>query len=137
MSAPGPHRPIDPPSLGKPKGYAHAILAAPGKTLHLAGQVGWDAQGRFAAGDLVAQVDRALENLVTVLREAGGLPEHVVTLRVFVRSVEAWREKSGEIGAVWRARMGRWFPAMALVEVSRLYEPEALVEIEGTAVLPA
>jgi enamine deaminase RidA (YjgF/YER057c/UK114 family) len=131
-----PHRPVDPPVLAPPKGYAHAVLAAPGRTLHLGGQVGWDAAGRFADG-LVAQVDRALENLVEVLREVGGRPEHVVALRVYVRSADAWRAHAREIGGVWRARMGRWFPAMALLEVSRLYEPEALVEVEGTAVLPA
>jgi enamine deaminase RidA (YjgF/YER057c/UK114 family) len=84
----------------------------------------------------VAQVERALDNLLVVLREAGGGPEHVVALRVYVRSADAWRKDARAIGSAWRARMGRWFPAMALVEVSRLFEPEALVEIEGTAVLP-
>jgi enamine deaminase RidA (YjgF/YER057c/UK114 family) len=129
-----PHQSVDPPTLAAPKGYAHGVVAT-GRTLHLAGQVGWDAGGHFPAKDLVAQVDRALENLLTVVREAGGTPGHVVALRIYVRSVDAWRAKTKEIGAVWRARMGKWFPAMALVEVSRLYEPEALVEIEGTAVL--
>jgi enamine deaminase RidA (YjgF/YER057c/UK114 family) len=132
-----PHRAVDPASLARPSGYAHGVLASPGRTLHLAGQVGWDREGRFpATGGLVAQVDQALSNLVEVLREAGGGPEHVVAMRVYVTSVVAWREHAKAIGAAWRARMGRWFPAMALVEVPRLYEPEALVEIEGTAVLP-
>jgi enamine deaminase RidA (YjgF/YER057c/UK114 family) len=130
-----PHVRVDPPSLAPPKGYAHAVLASPGRTLHLAGQVGWDREGRFPTG-LVAQVDRTLENLLVVLAAAGGRPEHVVSMRVYVRSVSDWRRESRAIGEVWRARMGRWFPAMALVEVARLYEPDAVVEIEGVAVLP-
>jgi enamine deaminase RidA (YjgF/YER057c/UK114 family) len=105
--------------------------------LFLGGQVGWDEKGRFPEpGDLVAQTDRALGNLVAVLHEAGGSPHHVTSLRVYVLSAQAWRDRSREIGEVWRRRMGRWYPAMALFEVKRHYEPEALVEIEGTAVIP-
>lgn len=134
---PTPHRAVNPASLAKPIGYAHGVLAAPGRTLYLGGQVGWDEHGRFASAiDLVGQTDRALANLVTLLREAGGEPAHVTTLRVYVLSADAWRANAKEIGAVWRRHMGRWFPAMALFEVKRLYEPEALVEIEGTAVIP-
>ena len=132
-----PHRVVNPPSLAKPVGYAHGVLAAPGRTLYLGGQVGWDAASRFETPiDLVSQVDRALSNLVEVLRAAGGAPEHVTTLRVYVLSADAWRARAKEIGPVWRRHLGRWFPAMALLEVKRLYEPEALVEIEGTAVIP-
>jgi enamine deaminase RidA (YjgF/YER057c/UK114 family) len=135
--SPFPHRAVDPASLGKPVGYANGVLCGPGRVLFLAGQVGWDRDGKFPpGGDLVAQVDLALSNLVAVLSEAGGRPEHVASMRVFVRSADAWRAKSRAIGEVWRRRMGRWFPAMALLEVARLYEPEALVEIEGVAVLP-
>ena len=132
-----PHRAVDPASLAKPVGYAHGVVASPGRTLYLAGQVGWDKEGRFARPlDLVKQVDQALSNLLAVLSEAGGKPEHVVSMRVYVRSADAWRAGAKAIGAAWRARMGRWFPAMALLEVKRLYEPEALVEIEGVAVVP-
>jgi enamine deaminase RidA (YjgF/YER057c/UK114 family) len=132
-----PHLVIDPPQLAKPVGYAHGVLAAKGRTLFLGGQVGWDAAGAFRTPfDLVQQVDQALSNLVVVLKAAGGAPEHVTALRIFVLSAEAWRANAREIGAVWKTHMGRWFPAMALLEVSRLYEPEALVEIEGTAVIP-
>lgn len=136
---PGPHhRPVNPASLAKPIGYSHGVLATPGRILYLGGQVGWDRDGRFPPRpyDLVAQTDLALANLVAVLAEAGGRPEHVTALRIYVRSAEAWRRSSEAIGEAWRRRMGRWFPAMALIEVQRLYEPEALVEIEGTAVLP-
>ncbi len=131
------HRIVNPASLAKPVGYAHGVLAAPGRTLFLGGQVGWDAAGQFRTPfDLVQQVDQALANLVDVLSTAGGLPEHVTSLRVYVLSADAWRANAREIGAVWKRHMGRWFPAMALLEVKRLYEPEALVEIEGTAVVP-
>src|SRR5262245_5227035 len=132
-----PHRRLDPPSLAKPKGYSNGILAAAGKTLYLAGQVGWDRDGKFPPGDdLVAQVDGALANLVEVLKAAGAQPEHVVSMRIYVRSADRWANESKAIGEAWRKHMGRWFPAMTLVEVSRLYEREALVEIEGVAVIP-
>jgi enamine deaminase RidA (YjgF/YER057c/UK114 family) len=132
-----PHRRIDPPALAKPKGYSNGVLAAPGRTLYLAGMVGWDKDERFPPGDdLVAQVDRALANLCEVLAAAGGAPEHVVSMRVYVRSAERWAKEAKAIGDAWRRRMGRWFPAMTLVEVSRLYEKEALVEIESVAVIP-
>ena len=132
-----PHLVVNPPSLAKPVGYAHAVLAAPGRTLFLGGQVGWDVEGRFLTPfDLVAQVDQALANLVVALKAAGGAPEHVTALRIFVLSADAWRANARAIGTVWKKHMGRWFPAMALLEVKRLYEPESLVEIEGTAVIP-
>ena len=137
MSAP-PHRPVNPASLAKPIGYSHGVLATPGRILYLGGQVGWDANGRFPhPKNLVAQTDLALSNLVAVLAEAGGAPEHVTALRVYVLDAAAWRTNARAIGEVWRKHMGRWYPAMALFEVKRLYEPEALVEIEGTAVIPA
>ncbi|MCC7139714.1 MAG: RidA family protein [Planctomycetes bacterium] len=130
-----PHRRLDPPSLPPPKGYSNGVLAAKGRTLYLAGQVGWDREERFAVG-LPAQVDRALENLVAVLAAAGGAPEHLVSMRIYTRSVEAWRAEGKAIGAAWRKHLGRWFPAMTLVEVARLYDAPALVEIESVAVLP-
>jgi len=134
-----PHRVVDPASLAKPVGYAHAVVAAPGRTVYLAGQVGWDKNGKFpATGGLVAQVDKALENLLVALKECGGAPEHVVSMRIYVTATQAqaWHTDAKAIGERWRARMGRWYPAMTLVEVRRLYEPEALVEIEATAVVP-
>jgi enamine deaminase RidA (YjgF/YER057c/UK114 family) len=132
-----PHRRLDPPTLPHPVGFSHGVLAAPGRVLFLGGQVGWDRAGRFPQpGDLVAQFELALHNLLVVLKEAGGGPEHLVQLRIYVRSAKAWREHAKPIGAVWRHHVGRWYPAMALLEVSGLYEPESLVEIEGTAVVP-
>ena len=130
-----PHRRVDPPSLPPPKGYSNGVLAAPGRTLYLAGQVGWDRDERFPEG-LPAQVDLALRNLVAVLATAGGRPEHLVSMRIYTRSVEAWRAQRKAIGEVWRTHLGRWYPAMTLVEVPRLYDAPALVEIESIAVLP-
>ena len=133
-----PQRRIDPPSLAKPLGYAHGVLAAPGRTLYLAGQVGWDAKGQFPIPDgLVAQTEKALSNLIEVLAAAGGKPEHVTSMRIYVLSADAWRAHSKALGDAWRRTMGRWFPAMALLEVRRLYEPQAQVEIEATAVIPS
>lgn len=131
----GPHRRLEPPSLPPPKGYAHGVLAAPGRTVYLAGQVGWDREGRFAEG-LPAQVDRALENLVAVLTAAGGAPPHLVSMRIYTRSAAAWREQAKAIGAAWRRHLGSWYPAITLVEVAGLYDPPALVEIESVAVIP-
>jgi len=131
-----PHRRIDPPELAKPVGYAHGVLAAPGRTLYLAGQVGWDKASKFPSPDgLVPQVDQALANLVAVLTAAGAAPEHLVSMRIYVRSADAWQQHAKAIGEVWRRRLGRWFPAMTLVEVARLYDAGALVEIEGIAVV--
>lgn len=129
------HRRVDPPSLPPPKGYSNGVLAARGRTLYLAGQVGWDRDERFAVG-LAAQVDRALENLVAVLRAAGAAPEHLVSMRIYTRSVEAWRAEAKAVGEAWRKHLGRWYPAMTLVEVARLYDAPALVEIESVAVVP-
>lgn len=131
----GPHLRFDPPSLPPPKGYANGVLAAAGRTLYLAGQVGWDREGRFAEG-LAAQVDRALENVVAVLAAAGGVPAHLVSMRIYTRSAAAWREQRRAIGAAWRRHLGSWYPAVTLVEVASLYDPPALVEIEAVAVLP-
>lgn len=132
-----PHRVVDPPSLVRPSGYAHAVVSRGGTTVHLAGQIACGPDGKVRhAGDLVAQVDLALENLLVALRAAGGEAHHVTALRIYVRSADAWRREAKAIGGVWRRRMGRWYPAMALLEVSRLFEPDALVEVEGTAVLP-
>ena len=132
-----PHKAIDPPSLAAPVGYTNGVLASPGRTLYLAGQVGWDKESRFPdPHDLAKQVDLALGNLLAVVTEAGGKPEHLVSMRIYALSAEAWRANAKAIGLVWKKRMGKVFPAMALVEVKRLFEPEALVEIEGVAVVP-
>jgi enamine deaminase RidA (YjgF/YER057c/UK114 family) len=118
----------------RPVGYANGV-AARGRLVFVAGQVGWDVTGRFADG-LVAQVRQALENIVAVLRAGGAEPRHLVRLTWYVLSREAYLREVREIGAAYREVLGKHFPAMAVVEVSGLIEPRALVEIEATAVVP-
>ena len=127
-------RVLQPSSWPRPRGYANGIVAT-GETIFLAGQVGWDAKGHFAAG-LADQVGQALANIVTLLAEAGAGPQHVVRLTWYVTDLQAYRESLAAIGAAYRASMGRHYPTMSVIGVSQLVEPEALVEIEATAVLP-
>jgi enamine deaminase RidA (YjgF/YER057c/UK114 family) len=127
-------RVLQPPSWGRPRGYANGIVAA-GETIFLAGQIGWDAQGRFAEG-LADQVGQALVNIVTLLVEAGAEPRHLVRLTWFVTDLQAYRDSLVPIGAAYRRVVGRHFPTMSVIGVSQLVEPQALVEIEATAVLP-
>jgi enamine deaminase RidA (YjgF/YER057c/UK114 family) len=117
-----------------PKGYANGIKAR-GELVFVAGQVGWDTDGRFAKG-FVAQARKTLENIVDVLTAAGAGPEHMVRLTWYVTDVENYRGSLAELGAVYREVMGRNYPTMTLLEVKSLAEPEALIEIEATAVVP-
>jgi len=127
---------INPESLGAPRGYANGVLAPPGNgLLFIAGQVGWDEQQNIVSSDFVEQFERALANLVAVVSEAGGTPERIVRLAIYVTNLEAYRSRTKEVGKRYRSLMGRHFPAMVLVEVKSLLDPNALVEIEGMAVL--
>jgi enamine deaminase RidA (YjgF/YER057c/UK114 family) len=117
-----------------PKGYANGIRAR-GELVFVAGQVGWDTHGRFAPG-FVAQVRKALQNIVDVLETAGAKPEHVVRLTWYVIDMAEYRASLAVLGGAYRDVMGRNYPTMTLVEVKSLAEPEALVEIEATAVVP-
>lgn len=124
---------LAPPQLPRPKGYAHG-MAATGRLVVTAGHVGWDAQGRFAVG-IAGQVEQALRNIVQVLAEADAEPQHLVRLTWYVTSRDAYLAEQQAIGAAYRRVIGRHYPAMAVVEVAALMEPEALVEIEATAVV--
>ncbi len=129
-------RPINPASLGVPRGYSNGALTDPGaRMLFIAGQVGWDEQQQIVSDDLVEQFDRALENLMTVVTEAGGKAGNVARMIIYVIDKNEYRDRMKEIGERYRARMGKHFPAMVLVEVKGLLEDRAKVEIEGTAVL--
>ncbi|PSJ58351.1 RidA family protein [Kumtagia ephedrae] len=130
-----PHRVLQPQGWAKPIGYANGIEAR-GRTVFVGGQIGWNAQCRFEAHDLPGQVRQALANIVAILQEAGAGPEHVTTLTWYVLDRKVYSASLKEIGAAYRATMGRNFPAMAVVEVSGLVEDEALVEIQATAVVP-
>ncbi len=124
---------LQPPGWPRPRGYANGI-AAEGRLVFVAGQIGWDAAGRFPGGDLVAQTRQALVNVLAVLREAGCGPEHLVRMTWYVTDIAAYRRSGKALGEVYREVVGRHFPAMTLVAVSSLVEPEAVVEIEATAV---
>jgi enamine deaminase RidA (YjgF/YER057c/UK114 family) len=125
---------LQPPGWPRPRGYANGI-AAEGKMVFVAGQIGWDEEQRFEAG-LAAQVRRTLANVLAVLAEAGGGPEHVARMTWYVTDREAYLRELEPIGAAYRELMGRHYPAMAVVVVAGLVESEALVEIEATAVVP-
>ena len=113
-----------------------APLSAESRILHIAGQIAWDRDARIVSPDFATQFLQALDNVISVVREAGGATEHIVRLLVFVTDLDAYRAATGAIGEGWRARLGKFYPAMSLVKVAGLLEPGALVEIEGTAVLP-
>jgi len=125
---------LQPASWARPRGYANGIVAG-GDTIFLAGQIGWDAEGRFADG-LANQVGQALTNIVTLLSEARAEPQHLVRLTWFVTDLRAYRENQLTIGSAYRRVIGKHFPTMSVIGVSQLVEQEALVEIEATAVLP-
>jgi enamine deaminase RidA (YjgF/YER057c/UK114 family) len=126
---------INPESLGAPHGYANGVLTEGGRLLFIAGQVAWDQQQQIVSADMVAQFDRALANVIAVVTEAGGKPEHIARLVIYVTDKNEYRERMKEIGERYRARMDEHFPAMVLVEVSGLLEDSARIEIEGIAVL--
>lgn len=129
---------INPDSLGAPSGYSHGVVAdADGKLLFIAGQIAWNEQQKIVSDDFVEQFDRALENVVTVLSAAGGKPEHIARLVIYVTDKIEYREQTREVGERYRKHLGKHFPAMVLVQVAGLLDDAAKVEIEGVAVLPA
>jgi enamine deaminase RidA (YjgF/YER057c/UK114 family) len=127
---------INPEALGAPRGYSNGVLTdAGGRLLFIAGQIAWNQQQEIVSNDIVEQFDRALANLLTVVAEAGGHPEQIARLIIYVTDKNEYRERMKEIGERYRARIGKHFPAMVLVEVKSLLEDGAMIEIEGTAVL--
>jgi len=127
---------INPESLGAPRGYSNGVLtSAAGRLLFVAGQIGWDEKQAIVSDDFVAQFDRALANVVTVVREAGGSPQQIARLVMYVTDKKEYRARREEIGRCYRERLGKHFPAMALVEVKSLLDDSARVEIEAIAVL--
>jgi enamine deaminase RidA (YjgF/YER057c/UK114 family) len=118
-----------------PKGYANGI-AAEGKQVFIAGQIGWTAQAKLVSDDFVAQVEQALNNIVAVLAEAGGKPQHIVRMTWYLTDKREYLARQKEIGEAYRRVLGKHFPAMAAVVVTGLIEDGAKVEIEATAVIP-
>lgn len=129
------HRTLLPPGWPRPKGYANGI-AATGRFVFTGGVVGWDAQERFPSDALAGQFHQVLLNTIAILAEAGAGPQHVVRMTWYVTDIAEYRDSLAQIGAAWRALMGRNYPAMAVVEVSALVEPAAKIEIETTAIVP-
>ncbi len=125
---------VEPEGWPQPRGYSNGMMAR-GTLLVTGGLVGWDTQGRFV-GDFIAQVTQTLHNIVAVLEAGGAKPEHIVRMTWYVTDMDAYRNNLRAIGSAYRDIIGRHFPAMALVHVVSLVEPEALVEIETTAVIP-
>lgn len=129
---------ITPPSLAQPRGFNHGVLTSGGQILWLAGQDASDAQGRIVgAENLVAQMEQTLRNLRAVVAEAGGAMTDIVKLTIFVRSRENYLSQRRELGVVWQRYFGDYYPALALFEVSGFLQRDALIEIEGVAVLGA
>ena len=131
-----PHRLVSPESMAPARGYNHAVVAAPGTVVSIAGQIAADADGRVVGGTFVEQFDLALGNVVAALDAAGAAPDHVVSMTVFVTAMDEYRAAVRDVGPVWRRHLGRHYPAMALVAVAELVEPAAKVEIVATAVVP-
>ena len=127
---------INPESLGAPHGYSNGVLTeSGGRLLFIAGQIARDRQQQIVSADLVEQFDRALANVIAVVTEAGGQSEQIARLIIYVTDKNEYRKRMKEIGERYRARMGKHFAAMVLVEVAGLLEDRAQIEIEGIAIL--
>mgnify|MGYP001765523701 CR=1 FL=1 len=130
----GPLRPVRVPAWPAPRGYENGMLTH-GPLLHIAGQIGWLPDGTFATDDLIEQFAQALDNVLAVVAAAGGRPEDVASMTVYVTDIDAYRTGVRALGPIWRARFGKHFPAMALIGVQALVEPRAKVEIVAVAAL--
>ncbi len=127
-------RRVNPPGLAAPSGFSHAVVGE-GTVVFLAGQTGLDPSGAVVAGGIVAQFEQALGNLLAALAAAGGRPDQLASLTVYIVDMAAYRAAAREIGAVWRRLVGREYPAMAGIGVARLWDADALVELQGFAVI--
>ncbi|MBM7168985.1 RidA family protein [Streptomyces sp. G44] len=128
------HR-VNPAELSPPTGFSHAVTATGSRLVFLAGQTSLDGEGKVVGAGLPAQFEQALTNLLTALRHAGGTPADLARVTVYTTDVAAYREHAPELGRVWRRLAGRDYPAMAVVGAVRLWDDQALVELDGVAVL--
>ena len=124
---------INPAELARPSGFSHAVAVTGGRMVFLAGQVGMDPDGKVVSGGVVAQFEQALANLLTALAAADGQPADLVGLTIYIVDLADYQAHAKEIGAVWRRLAGTEYPAVAGVGVARLWDPEALVELQGIA----
>ncbi|MFF8618028.1 MULTISPECIES: RidA family protein [unclassified Streptomyces] len=129
------HR-INPVELSPPTGFSHAVTAAGGQLVFLAGQTALDQDGKVVGDDLTEQFATALANLLTALRAAGGAPADLARVTVYATDVADYRKRAADLGRIWRRLAGRDYPAMAVVGVARLWDEQALIELDGIAVLP-
>jgi enamine deaminase RidA (YjgF/YER057c/UK114 family) len=127
---------VNPAALARPSGFSHAVVATGGRLVFLAGQTALGPDGTIAGATVTEQFEQALGNLLVALREAGGEPEHLASLTVYAVDLADYRAHAREIGAVWRRLAGTQYPAMAAIEVRQLWDVEAVVEIQGHAVIP-
>ena len=126
---------VNPPTLAAPSGFSHAVVAT-GTTVFLAGQTGMDPSGAIVRGGVVAQFEQALANLLEALAAGGGSPADLASLTIYIVDMDDYRTHAREIGAVWKRLVGTDYPAMAGIGVSRLWDADAVVEVQGFAVLP-
>ncbi|MDO0937320.1 RidA family protein [Streptomyces sp. DG2A-72] len=127
---------VNPPELSPPTGFSHAVVATGSRIVFLAGQTALDADGKVTGSTLPVQFEQALTNLLTALHAAGGTPSDLARVTVYATDVAAYRAHAAEVGGIWRRLAGRDYPAMAVVEVVRLWDVQALIELDGFAVLP-
>lgn len=131
-----PHQLLNPPQMAPAKGFAHAVVPVAGQAVYLAGQIAADGDGQVIGATFSEQYDIALSNVVTALAAAGGAPDHVVSLTVYTTDMQEYRDSLREVGRAHRGHLGAHFPAMAMLGVTELFEPEAKVEIIAVAVIP-
>ena len=128
---------VNPESLAKPSGFAHAVRAVDTVRIHLAGQTALNYGGQIVGTTVVEQFEQALTNLLTALGAAGGRPEHLASVTIYLTDIVDYRAHAREVGAVWQRLAGRDYPAMAAVGVTRLWDETALVELQAVAELPS
>lgn len=131
-----PHRMLNPEGLAPARGFSHAVVAETGRTVYLGGQTAHDPSGGLSGRTVVEQFDAAAANVGIALEEAGARTEDLVSMHIFVTDAAAYREALDELGGVYRNHFGRHYPAIALFEVSSLFDPEALIELVCIAVIP-
>ncbi len=127
---------LQPPGWPRPKGYSNGVVVKGGRLVVLAGQVGWDEQERIVPGGLVPQFERALQNVLTLVKQAGGGPEHLIQLRIYLTDKQAYLSQQRALGEVYRKLMGKHFACMSGLVIAGLVEEGAVVELEGVAVVP-
>lgn len=127
---------VNPDTLAPPRGYSNGLLYSPGRVLFVAGQVGWTQEAKIVSDDFTEQFAQALDNVLDVVREAGGEPSHIGRFTIFVIDKDVYMAAAKTVGAAYRERMGKHYPAMSLVQVAALLEEGAQLEIEATVVLP-